>query len=106
MDSTLCSTAVRLPLVSPPLCPSSSTWLISDEQTATAIVALLNDDRLSKGIEPLGFLNPFLYGDGTAGFNDIIKGNNPGAKTEGFFAREGWDPVRPARPSSFRFRLC
>ena len=70
-----------------------------------AIFSLINDYRLSQGFEPLGFLNPWLYGVGAIAFNDITKGNNRGAQSDGFFAGEGWDPVRPARPSSLRFRL-
>ncbi|KAL0580736.1 hypothetical protein V5O48_001294 [Marasmius crinis-equi] len=57
-----------------------------------AFVALLNDARLKKGQNPLGFLNPLLYSKGLAGFNDITEGSNPGCGTAGFNATEGWDP--------------
>ncbi|EJD48553.1 tripeptidyl peptidase A [Auricularia subglabra TFB-10046 SS5] len=57
------------------------------------IVALLNDARLAAGKSPLGFLNPFLYQEGLAAFNDITVGNNPGCGTPGFNASAGWDPV-------------
>ena len=58
-----------------------------------SIVALLNDYLVSQGKSPLGFLNPFLYGKGKAGLNDITQGSNPGCNTEGFAAGTGWDPV-------------
>jgi hypothetical protein len=67
-SGTGCSTNVRLydsyPLLrsSALRCPSSSTRLSSDVQTAAAIFSLLNDYRLSNGKPPLGFLNPWLYG--------------------------------------------
>ncbi|KAI0355318.1 tripeptidyl peptidase A [Trametes cingulata] len=64
--------------------------------TFTGIVSLLNSARLSKGLPPLGFLNPLIYTiqalDPTA-FNDITVGNNPGCGTPGFNATKGWDPV-------------
>jgi tripeptidyl-peptidase I len=57
-----------------------------------ATVALLNDQRLAAGQAPLGFLNPWLYGNAGA-FNDITDGSNPGCGTDGFPAAPGWDPV-------------
>ncbi|KAH9021589.1 peptidase S8/S53 domain-containing protein [Lactarius hengduanensis] len=57
------------------------------------IISLLNDYRLSQGKSPLGFLNPWLYGGGLNGFNDIVSGSNPGCNTDGFSAIVGWDPV-------------
>ena len=69
--------------------------LISNVQTVAGIIALLNDFMISKGKKPLGFLNPWLYGDAHEGFVDITSGSNPGCKTEGFRAIKGWDPVRP-----------
>ncbi|KAI8982751.1 tripeptidyl peptidase A [Trametes punicea] len=64
--------------------------------TFTGIVTLLNSARLSKGLPPLGFLNPLIYAiqsaDPTA-FNDITVGNNPGCGTPGFNATKGWDPI-------------
>ncbi|KAF8264268.1 subtilisin-like protein [Lactarius quietus] len=57
------------------------------------IISLLNDYRISQGKPPLGFLNPWLYGGGLAGLNDITFGTNPGCKTNGFPAIIGWDPV-------------
>ncbi|KAH8982165.1 subtilisin-like protein [Lactarius hatsudake] len=57
------------------------------------IISLLNDHLLSVGRSPLGFLNPWLYGVGLPGINDIISGSNPGCGTDGFSAAVGWDPV-------------
>ncbi|KAH9010435.1 subtilisin-like protein [Lactarius pseudohatsudake] len=57
------------------------------------IISLLNDYRLSQSKPPLGFLNPWLYGGGLNGFNDIVSGSNPGCNTDGFSAVVGWDPV-------------
>ncbi|KAH9168821.1 subtilisin-like protein [Lactarius sanguifluus] len=34
----------------------------------------------------LGFLNPWLYGTASQGFNDITSGSNPGCNTDGFSA--------------------
>ena len=61
------------------------------------IISLLNDYRLFRGKKPFGFLNPWLYGVGLAGLNDIDEGSNPGCGTEGFKAVTGWDPVRPTK---------
>lgn len=55
-------------------------------------VALINDQRIAAGKNPLGFLNPFLYANPGA-LNDITSGNNPGCNTNGFPALGGWDPV-------------
>ncbi|KAH9027944.1 subtilisin-like protein [Lactarius pseudohatsudake] len=61
--------------------------------TVAGIISLLNDYLISKGSTPLGFLNPWLYGTGLPGLNDIISGSNPGCNTDGFPAVTGWDPV-------------
>ncbi|KAH9030352.1 subtilisin-like protein [Lactarius pseudohatsudake] len=61
--------------------------------TVAGIISLLNDYLLSTGKSPLGFLNPWLYGLGAAGFNDIASGSNSGCGTDGFSAIYGWDPV-------------
>lgn len=40
-----------------------------------SVIAKLNDELISKGRPPLGFLNPFLYSaKGSAAFNDITSG--------------------------------
>ncbi|KAH8983954.1 peptidase S8/S53 domain-containing protein [Lactarius hatsudake] len=59
----------------------------------SGVISLLNDYRLSQGKPPLGFLNPWLYGGGLSGLNDIVSGSNPGCNTDGFSAIVGWDPV-------------
>ncbi|KAH9013551.1 subtilisin-like protein [Lactarius pseudohatsudake] len=61
--------------------------------TVAGIISLLNDYLISKGSPPLGFLNPWLYGTGLPGLNDITSGSNPGCNTDGFSAIAGWDPV-------------
>lgn len=61
--------------------------------TFAAVIALLNDYRISQGRAPLGFLNPWLYSKATSGLNDITSGSNPGCNTIGFSASSGWDPV-------------
>ncbi|KAH8984341.1 subtilisin-like protein [Lactarius akahatsu] len=78
--------------------------LTANVQTVAGIISLLNDYLITNGRPPLGFLNIRLYHDGFAGLNDITSGSNPGCGTDGFSAVPGWDPVRPARPVSLRFR--
>lgn len=93
MVGTSCSTPVRLSL---PLTPRPQ--LTSKLQAVAGIISLLNDFLISNGKPPLGFLNPWLYGNGIGGLNDITSGSNPGCGTKGFFSVDGWDPVRHARP--------
>ncbi|KAF8275010.1 peptidase S8/S53 domain-containing protein [Lactarius quietus] len=59
------------------------------------IVALLNDWRISNNLPTLGFLNPWLYGEGFKSLTDVTLGSNEGCNTKGlgFPALEGWDPV-------------
>ncbi|KAH8983961.1 subtilisin-like protein [Lactarius hatsudake] len=59
----------------------------------SGIISLLNDYRLWQDRPPLGLLNPWLYGGGPNGLNDIVSGSNPGCNTDGFSAVVGWDPV-------------
>ncbi|KAF8264384.1 peptidase S8/S53 domain-containing protein [Lactarius quietus] len=61
--------------------------------TVAGIISLLNDYRITMGRPPLGFLNIWLYGPWSKGFNDITFGSNPGCNTNGFPAKAGWDPV-------------
>jgi tripeptidyl-peptidase I len=84
--------------------PSSSDRLIAILQIVAGIISLLNDNLLSQGKPPLGFLNPWLYGRGLAGLNDITIGSNPGCGTGGFPAVDGWDPVSPAMVIFFFIR--
>jgi tripeptidyl-peptidase-1 len=74
-------------------------------QTVGGIISLLNDYRISRGKPPLGFLNPWLYGGGLAGLNDITSGSNPGCGTDGFSAIVGWDPVCPSKFIHFQHWL-
>lgn len=57
-----------------------------------AILTLINEKRLAAGKSTVGFVNPVLYANPGV-FNDIRFGRNPGCSTDGFSAREGWDPV-------------
>ncbi|KAG6828489.1 hypothetical protein H0H92_007804 [Tricholoma furcatifolium] len=61
--------------------------------TFAGLISLVTDARLSKGLPPLGFLNPLLYTKGLEGFNDITVGHNSGCGTTGFNCTKGWDPV-------------
>ncbi|KAK4903467.1 hypothetical protein LTR27_000398 [Elasticomyces elasticus] len=56
------------------------------------VITLLNEERLSQGKGPIGFLNPIIYAHPEV-FNDITVGSNPGCGTNGFPASPGWDPV-------------
>ncbi|KAJ8604851.1 hypothetical protein CTAYLR_001078 [Chrysophaeum taylorii] len=58
-----------------------------------AIIAQINDARLSAGKSSLGFLNPMLYAAGESGgcFNDVTSGTTDGGYSGGFTAEEGWD---------------
>ncbi|KAJ4157549.1 hypothetical protein NW754_009194 [Fusarium falciforme] len=74
--------------------------------TFGAMIALINNQRFKKGKPPMGFLNPWLYKTGRAGFTDITQGKSVGCTGEsyirlpspvipnaGWKAVEGWDPV-------------
>ncbi|KAF8264281.1 peptidase S8/S53 domain-containing protein [Lactarius quietus] len=89
--------AVRRPFVFSTI-PFSAPFILEMQltfivQVVGAIISLLNDYRISQGKPPLGFLNPWLYGGGLAGLNDITFGSNPGCGTNGFSSIVGWDPV-------------
>jgi tripeptidyl-peptidase I len=58
-------------------------------------VAMLNDALLKAGQQPMGFLNPWIYGvAGPAGvFNDVTSGTNNAGTGNGFTATKGWDPA-------------
>eukprot|EP00945_MAST-04E_sp_MAST-4E-sp1_P008990 g8990.t1 len=65
--------------------------------TFAAVISLLNEARLSSGKPPLGYLNPWLYGN-PAILTDIVKGNNaigrgPFHLPYGFNCTKGYDPV-------------
>ena len=65
-----------------------------------AVVALLNDARMSIGKSSLGWINPLLYANADA-FNDIVTGSNAGCAVDsskgylgtGFQCSPGFDPV-------------
>ena len=67
-----------------------------------SIISLINAERLSRRLKPLGFLNPWLYGKGREGLVDIVTGGStgcgstyPGAQIPGagWEAVVGWDPA-------------
>ncbi|CAK4033798.1 Tripeptidyl-peptidase SED2 [Lecanosticta acicola] len=58
---------------------------------AAAIFALVNDALVAEGKPALGWLNPWLYATGHAGFTDVTAGSNSGCNTAGFPAKTGWD---------------
>ncbi|KAE8454669.1 hypothetical protein EG329_000292 [Mollisiaceae sp. DMI_Dod_QoI] len=80
---------------------SGSASLVDGTSCATptfaSVIQLLNSDRLASGKAPLGFLNPWLYSNGTAGLTDIKTGKNTGCSGTisgaGFSAVSGWDPA-------------
>lgn len=44
------------------------------------VIQLINSERLAAGKPALGFLNPWLYGNATSGFNDIATGKTTGCR--------------------------
>lgn len=56
-----------------------------------SVIALLNDALIAAGKPVLGFLNPWLYSKGFAGFNDVFHGSARGCDVVGFPAGKGWD---------------
>jgi tripeptidyl-peptidase-1 len=62
-----------------------------------AVIGLLNDQRLSNGKNPLGFLNPLLYKMPANCFHDITTGANKCTISQcckyGYGAVTGWDAV-------------
>lgn len=75
----------------------------------SGLITLLNDARLRAGQPVMGFLNPWLYGAGRKGLNDITHGGSTGCDGRERFsgppngspvvpfaswnATRGWDPV-------------
>lgn len=78
------------------------------------IVSRLNAARLAQGMPRMGFLNPWLYGNGRSGLTDIIHGRSSGCAgySNGFLtpqvpgagwnATEGWDAVTGLGTPSFQ----
>ncbi|KAF5662210.1 tripeptidyl-peptidase I [Fusarium heterosporum] len=81
-----------------------------------SVIALLNNERLKRGKPAMGFLNPWLYSKGHAGFTDIVDGKSGGCYGEsreglpspkipnaGWDAVKGWDPASGwGTPRSFQ----
>ncbi|KAL9085329.1 MAG: hypothetical protein Q9165_007620 [Trypethelium subeluteriae] len=76
--------------------------------TFAGLVSRINGARMAAGKPPMGFLNPWLYDNGTAaGLNDITEGGSVGCQNPdtasgesapdvvgaGWNATEGWDAV-------------
>lgn len=59
--------------------------------TFAAVIALVNDALIAAGKPALGFLNPWLYGNGSKALTDITSGSSIGCNTSGFPAEVGWD---------------
>ncbi|KAM3547160.1 hypothetical protein MY1884_009698 [Beauveria asiatica] len=61
-----------------------------------AIINRINEERISAGKKPLGFVNPALYRNPSM-FNDITSGDQSGGNGncngKGFKAASGWDSV-------------
>jgi tripeptidyl-peptidase-1 len=94
---------------SPPYCPvrpSLSTQLTANVQIVAGIISLLNDYQISQGKPPLGFLNPWLYGNGLEGLKDITIGSNPGCNTRGFSAILDGTLCVPPVLCVFNFAVC
>jgi tripeptidyl-peptidase-1 len=68
---------------------------------------MVNSARIDAKMPTMGFLNPFIYGAGRAGLNDITAGGSVGCTGEDYYshmptpvvpfaswnATAGWDPV-------------
>jgi hypothetical protein len=74
--------------------------------TAASIFALVNNARIAKGKNRLGFLNPTLYSSKISStFTDIIIGNAAGCGVVGFQATDGWDAATGlGTPGELRIR--
>jgi kumamolisin len=57
------------------------------------LIALINQSLTEKGGNPVGFLNPLIYGPpGSGAFNDVVEGNNDiDASLKKYSAKRGWD---------------
>jgi len=65
--------------------------------TFAGLITLINDVRLQKGLNSLGFINSRLYKISKAhpgeAFYDITTGNTQTSCSEGFMSSLGWDPT-------------
>ena len=69
--------------------------------TAASVIGLVNDALIAAGKSPLGFLNPWLYSNGSSAFTDVTSGSSAGCDTAGFPATAGWDAVTGFGTPSF-----
>jgi len=56
------------------------------------VIAQINHELLSRGLAPMGWINPWIYANPQM-FTDVTEGSNPYEKCDGFYAAAGWDPV-------------
>lgn len=77
--------------------------------TFNGVIALLNSARIASNQSTMGFLNPWLYSNASAAFNDVTTGTSAGCNGQsrfnggpngspvvpnaGFPAAVGWDAV-------------
>lgn len=64
------------------------------------MVAQLNHELMSKGLAPMGWINPWIYANPQM-FTDVTEGSNPYEKCDGFYA----SGRSPSRLSLFAFLL-
>ncbi|KAM3067871.1 hypothetical protein ACMFMG_011355 [Clarireedia jacksonii] len=57
-----------------------------------SVLTLINEERITAGKGPVGFVNPVLYAHPEV-LNDITNGTNVGCGSDGFAAVRGWDPA-------------
>lgn len=76
--------------------PTAPKWIVMGGTSIAApqwagFLALLNEGRSKRGLKPIGFINPRIYGYAatvkTSVMTDVTAGNN------GYPAGRGWDPV-------------
>lgn len=63
--------------------------------TFSSVIQLLNSERIAAGKATLGFLNPWLYSNATAGLTDVVHGANSGC--EGVISNAGFSAVTVSR---------
>jgi len=61
--------------------------------TVASVISLVNDALIAAGKQPLGFLNPWIYGGAHKALTDITIGSSIGCNVTGFPAKKGWDAV-------------
>lgn len=61
--------------------------------TFASVISLVNDALIAAGKQPLGFLNPWIYGGAHKALTDITIGSSIGCNVAGFPAKKGWDAV-------------